>query len=42
MSAAFVMEYTLEPAIPKCETVDEVKMTDAPSVRSGSAFCAVK
>jgi hypothetical protein len=36
------MEYTLAPGIPKCETVDEVKITDAPSLNNGKAFCAVK
>src|SRR5581483_8174081 len=41
-SAAFVKEYALDPAIPKCATVDEVMITEAPSFNSGSAFCTAK
>src|SRR5207253_3639314 len=41
-SAALVALYTLTAGFPFDPTMDEVKMIEAPSRRSGSAFCTVK
>lgn len=43
-TAALLALYTLKPAVPCTEVVDAVRMIDAPSTSSGSAFsyCAGK